>query len=93
MRIVRERGHQCLHSRCCWRLCYQGYADGSGSGCSGSGCSDTGAGMGPVRPRLLAAATSLAAQALALAMTATGMLSFAGHVINYFVKVNEWINE
>ena len=28
-----------------------------------------------------------------ITMTASGMLSFAGHVINYFVKVNEWINE
>ena len=28
-----------------------------------------------------------------ITMTATGMLSFAGHVINYFVKVDEWINE
>ena len=28
-----------------------------------------------------------------ITMTATGMLSFAGHVINYFVKTSEWINE
>ena len=27
-----------------------------------------------------------------ITMTASGMLSFAGHVINYFAKVNEWIN-
>ena len=28
-----------------------------------------------------------------ITMTASGMLCFAGHVINYFVKVSEWISE
>ena len=28
-----------------------------------------------------------------ITMTASGMLCYAGHVINYFVKVNEWISD